>query len=38
VSEAATSHIRLLLPRIRLLNSQIKAVHAEIDAHRQQLA
>jgi transposase len=38
VTEAATSHIRLLLPRIRLLNSQIKAVHAAIDALRRQLA
>jgi transposase len=38
VTEAATGHIRLLLPRIRLLNSQIKAVHAEIDALCQQLA
>jgi transposase len=38
VTEAATGHIRLLLPRIRLLNSQIKAVHTEIDALCQQLA
>ncbi len=38
VTEAATGHIRLLLPRIRLLNSQIKVVHAEIDALCQQLA
>jgi transposase len=38
VTEAATGHIRLLLPRIRLLNSQIKAVHAEIDALCQRLA
>lgn len=38
VTEATTSHIRLLLPRIRLLNSQIKAVHAEIDRLCQQLA
>jgi len=38
VTEAATGHIRLLLPRIRLLNSQIKTVHAEIDALCQQLA
>ena len=38
VTEAATGHIRLLLPRIRLLNSQIKAVHAEIDALCKQLA
>ena len=38
VTEAATGHIRLLLPRIRLLNNQIKAVHAEIDALCQQLA
>ena len=32
VVEAATEHIRMLLPRVRLLNSQIKAVHARIDA------
>jgi transposase len=38
VTEAATGHIRLLLPRIRLLNSQIKVVHTEIDALCQQLA
>jgi len=38
VVEAATSHIRLLLPRIRLLNRQIKAVHADIDALCKQLA
>ena len=38
LTEVATGHIRLLLPRIRLLNSQIKAVHAEIDALCQQLA
>jgi transposase len=38
VTEAASSHIRLLLPRIRLLNSQIKQVHADIDALCKQLA
>jgi len=38
VTEAAVSHIRLLVPRIRLLNRQIKEVHAEIDALAAQLA
>jgi transposase len=38
VTEAAISHIRLLVPRIRLLNSQIKTNNAEIDALCQQLA
>jgi transposase len=38
VTEAATSHIRLLVPRIRLLTNQIKAVHADIDALCRQLA
>lgn len=30
-SEAATGHIRLLLPRIRLVNEQLKAVHHRLD-------
>jgi transposase len=38
VTEAAVGHIRLLLPRIRLLNIQIKAVHADIDALCKRLA
>jgi len=38
VVEAATDHIRMLLPRVRLLNTQIKAVHARIDALCEQLA
>ena len=29
--EAASGHIRLLLPRIRLINEQIKAVHHRLD-------
>jgi transposase len=38
VTEAAIGHIRLLLPRICLLNSQIKENHAAIDALCAQLA
>ena len=38
VTEAATGHIRSLVLRIRLLNQQIKATHAEIDALCTQLA
>jgi transposase len=30
-TEAASGHIRLLLPRIRLVNDQIKAVHRHLD-------
>jgi transposase len=37
VVAAATSHIRLLLPRIRLLNAQIKQNNAAIDALTTQL-
>lgn len=32
VSEAACAHIRTLIARLRLINTQIKAVHREIDA------
>lgn len=38
VTEAAISHIRLLVPRIRLLDSQIKQNNARIDALTKQLA
>lgn len=38
VTEAAIGHIRSLVPRIRLLNQQIKAVRAEIEALCTQLA
>src|ERR1700728_1026591 len=38
VTEAAVTHIRLLLPRIRLLNTQIKTNNAAIDALCGQLA
>jgi transposase len=38
VVDAAVSHIRLLLPRLRLLNAQIKQNNAAIDALTAQLA
>jgi len=38
VADAAVSHIRLLLPRIRLLDAQIKQNNAAIDALTAQLA
>lgn len=38
VAEAAVSHVRLLLPRVRLLNRQIKDNNAAIDALTAQLA
>ena len=38
VTEAAAGHIRSLVPRIRLLNQQIKAAHAELDKLCTQLA
>jgi transposase len=38
VTEAAVSHIRLLLPQIRLLSRQIKETHDQIDALCEQLA
>jgi transposase len=31
-SEAATGHIRMLAPRIRLINEQLKAAHRRLDA------
>jgi transposase len=38
VVQAAVNHIRLLLPRLRLIDAQIKETHATIDALTAQLA